>query len=72
MYGESYSCGDPKISLKEWITNYLGKEGTFYDEMENFLLSKPGEQHQYSNVGYGLLGYIVDEITDMPFNSYCQ
>ena len=71
-YGESYSCGDPKISLKDWITNYLRKEGTFYNEMENFLLKEPGEQHQYSNVGYGLLGYIVEEITDKPFNSYCQ
>jgi CubicO group peptidase (beta-lactamase class C family) len=71
-YGESYSCGDPKISLKDWITNYLWKEGTFYNEMENFLLKEPGEQHQYSNVGYGLLGYIVEEITDKPFNSYCQ
>ncbi len=71
-YGESYSCGDPKISLTDWITNYLRKEGTFYNEMENFLLKEPGEQHQYSNVGYGLLGYIVEEITDKPFNSYCQ
>lgn len=71
-YGDSYSCGDPKISLKDWITNFLGKDGTFYDEKENFLISKPGEEHQYSNVGYGLLGYIVEEVTDMPFFSYCR
>jgi len=58
-YGDSYSCGDPEMSLKDWITNYLGKEGTLYNEMENFLLKEPGQQHQYSNVGYGLLGYIL-------------
>lgn len=30
------------------------------------------KQHQYSNVGYGLLGYIVEEVSDMPFYSYCK
>jgi len=71
-YGDSYSCGDPKISLKDWITNYLGNDGAFYKKKENFLNSKPGEEHQYSNVGYGLLGYIVEEVTDIPFFRYCR
>jgi CubicO group peptidase (beta-lactamase class C family) len=71
-YGNSYSCGDPTISLKDWISNYLTKDGMFYNEMENFLPGEPGNRYQYSNVGFGLLGYIVEEITDKPFNIYCQ
>jgi CubicO group peptidase (beta-lactamase class C family) len=71
-YVESYSCGDPEISLKEWITGYLCEEGSYYDANGNFLPEEPGKEHQYSNVGYGLLGYLVEEVTDMPFNRYCR
>jgi CubicO group peptidase (beta-lactamase class C family) len=71
-YTESYACGDPEVSLKDWITGYLVRVGAYYDEAENFLLKKPGEAHHYSNVGYGLLGYIVEEVTDLPFYSYCR
>jgi CubicO group peptidase (beta-lactamase class C family) len=71
-YGNSYSCGDPTISIEYWITNYLKKEGIFYNETENFLPGEPGNQYQYSNVGYGLLGYIIEEITNKPFNIYCR
>ncbi len=71
-YGESYSCGDPKISLKYWVTNYLTKQGIFYNENENFHSWKPGNKYRYSNVGFGLLGYIVEEVSKVPFNNYCK
>lgn len=71
-YGDSYSCGDPKISLKYWVTNYLTHEGEFYDEKENFHSWAPGNKYRYSNVGFGLLGYIVEELSKVPFNKYCK
>jgi len=71
-YQDSYACGDPNISLQQWITQYLTEEGEFYNSEENFLPKEPGTQHEYSNVGYGLLGFIVEEITNMPFNQYCR
>ena len=69
---ESYSCGDPTISLKYWITNYFKPDGEFYNEKENFSENKPGSTDWYSNVGYGLLGYIVERVTGQPFNEYCN
>ncbi len=71
-YDNCNSCGDSKISLKYWVTNYLIKEGEFYNETENFYPNDPGTIHRYSNVGYGLLGYIVEEVARVPFNIYCK
>ncbi len=71
-YYNSYTCGDPDISLNHWIRNYLVPQGEFYMETENFLPDPPGVIHHYSNVGYGLLGYIVEEVSQMPFNEYCS
>ncbi len=71
-YQESYQCGDPTISLKVWITEYLVGGGKFYNPEANFLDKKPGEKHQYSNVGFGLLGYIVEEVSKQPFKQYCR
>jgi CubicO group peptidase (beta-lactamase class C family) len=34
---------------------------------ETPLLTKPGERVQYSNAAYGLIGQIVEKITDRPF-----
>jgi CubicO group peptidase (beta-lactamase class C family) len=69
---ESYSCGDPTISLEYWITNYFKPDGEFYNEKENFSENKPGSIDNYSNVGYGLLGYIVERVSGQPFNEYCN
>jgi len=32
----------------------------------------PGDDMYYSNIGYGLLGYLVEIISEQPFEEYCQ
>lgn len=71
-YDASYSDGDPPISLEDWVTAYLIPEGQFYNEKQNFSRTAPGSKHEYSNVGYGLLGYLVEQISGMPFYEYCR
>ncbi len=71
-YKASYSDGDPVISLEDWIAGYLEPGAQFYSEEQNFLQDEPGSKHEYSNVGYGLLGYLVEWISGMPFNEYCR
>ncbi len=77
-YDESYSCGDPTISLKEWIEGYLTSGGKHYDAKDNFYAWKPGtidppeEPRSYTNVGFGLLGYLVEVISNMDFAEYCK
>jgi len=70
-YGRSYSCGDPIISLKDWIQNYLIPGGKFYRD-ENFGSWSPGTKQSYSNVAFGLLGLIIEQVSKQPFNEYCM
>ncbi|MEN0046040.1 MAG: serine hydrolase domain-containing protein [Bacteroidota bacterium] len=65
-----YECGDPQKSLKDWLTNYFVPEGAFYNEKENFHNNKPDSLRAYSNIGFGLLGLVVEEVSKKTFNEY--
>lgn len=78
-YGMSYMCGDPTLSLIDWLRSYLTEGGEHFDPEQNFHTWKPGEQESlppeprnYSNVGFGLLGGIVEKVAGVPFARYCQ
>jgi CubicO group peptidase (beta-lactamase class C family) len=77
-YGASYACGDPAVSLADWVSGYFTPDGPYYNAEENFHLWEPGtadpppRPRAYSNVGYGLLGYLVENIVSLPFSTYCQ
>jgi len=77
-YGASYACGDPAVSLGDWIRGYFVPEGPYYSAEENFQEWEPGtvdpppRPRAYSNVGYGLLGFLVEVISGTPFSTYCH
>jgi CubicO group peptidase (beta-lactamase class C family) len=71
-YYTSYSCGDPLMSLEDWLKGYLLPGGKFYNAEENFCPWSPGGDFTYSNVAYGLLGYLVECISGTPFTRYCR
>jgi CubicO group peptidase (beta-lactamase class C family) len=77
-YEQSYACGDPAVTLKEWIKGYLVPGGKYYSAEENFHAWKPGTveipegPRAYTNVGFGLLGYLVEVIAAEDFSKYCQ
>jgi CubicO group peptidase (beta-lactamase class C family) len=72
IYGESYTCGDPEIPLKSWIKEYLTPSGTYFNQEENFFNLKPGDKWRYSNIGFGLIGVLIEEISGKSFSDYCQ
>ena len=43
-YRRMYQCGDPKVSLADWIEGYLQPGGRFYDAAENFESWAPGDR----------------------------
>lgn len=71
-YNENYSCSAPSLSLKDWIAAYLVPGGSFYDAGENFLPEPPGERFEYTNVGFGLVGLLVECISGVSFETFCR
>ncbi len=67
-----FECGEPSKSLKDWIYNYFSENGEYYSSNENFHKYAPGLGRQYSNMGFGLLGLIVEEVSEMPFSDYVK
>jgi CubicO group peptidase (beta-lactamase class C family) len=71
-YSSSYGCGDPGIDLATWIKAYFTVGGRYYVKEKNFHPWKPGEKHQYSNVGFGLLGYLVERLSGESFDVFTK
>lgn len=63
---------DSPIQLGDFLKNYLSCEGELYNTAENFINAKPGTKYTYSNIGFGLLGYLIECISGVRFNEYCK
>ncbi|MFN5011834.1 MAG: serine hydrolase domain-containing protein [Gammaproteobacteria bacterium] len=70
-YANAYACGDPQMSLEEWLRAYLLPGGRFHDA-RNFHGWAPGKGFYYANVPYGVLGHLVERISGLPFAEYCR
>ncbi|HYV90531.1 MAG TPA: serine hydrolase [Chitinophagales bacterium] len=46
--------------------------GSRYVDSISYNHFAPGSQYVYSNFGYALLAYLVEQISGMPFNEYCN
>jgi CubicO group peptidase (beta-lactamase class C family) len=71
-YDASYACGDPEVELADWIRGYLEPGGAYFDAEQNFLTTAPGEVRSYSNLGFGLLGHIVEQVSDIGFADFVE
>lgn len=72
LYTINSGGGDSKIPIAEFSKEYLDVGGKWYSKEENFTENKPGTTFVYCNVGYGLLGYIAEQISQRPFNEFTQ
>jgi CubicO group peptidase (beta-lactamase class C family) len=60
---------DNPISLGEFVREYLSRAGVYFDPA-NFALYPPGSERQYSNIGYGLAGYLVEVLSGQSLNRF--
>jgi len=72
LYTFNSGGGDSTVTLAQFMKEFLVPSGKWYNEEKNFTKEKPGSTFCYSNIGYGLLGYLVEEITKTPFPNYTQ
>jgi CubicO group peptidase (beta-lactamase class C family) len=73
FYSDStYFYGGAKPEpLGEFLKNYFLRGGKYYSK-DNFLRSKPGTYRDYSNIGAGLAGYIIELRTGKKLNEYAK
>ncbi|MGD1317828.1 serine hydrolase domain-containing protein [Chryseobacterium sp. 2R14A] len=63
--------GEKPEPLGDFLKNYFVKGGKHYDK-DNFINSKPGTNRDYSNIGAGLAGYIIELRTGQKLNEYSK
>lgn len=54
-----------------FLQHFFVPGGRYYLE-ENFYASKPGQSWYYSNIAYALIGFLVEQISGLPFDQYCK
>lgn len=70
-YDDSYRTDSNYLPLSTWIENYLSEAGKEYSS-NNFSEFNPGENWSYSNIGFGLLAILVENVSEIPFELYCE
>ena len=50
----------------------IGRDAYIRLAMQTPLATPPGEAYEYSNVGYALLGAIIEQVTGMSYDAYLQ
>jgi CubicO group peptidase (beta-lactamase class C family) len=54
-----------------WLKDVLVPGGKYYSQ-KVWYNYPPGQEGNYSNVGFVLLGYLIEQLTNQSFEQYCQ
>lgn len=72
VMGALYVEGDSPVQLGDWLADYFVPGGRRYYPSLNFCDCPPSTVREYCNHNFALIGYIVETITGVPFEQYCQ
>jgi CubicO group peptidase (beta-lactamase class C family) len=62
---------DCAMTLEQFFQNAFLANGQYYSD-DNFLNNSPGTKEDYSNLASALVGYLVERISQTPFDVYCK
>ena len=64
--------GDSPVKLEEFIKDYFLPKGKYYDMERNFFKKKPGKYWKYCNMGYVIIGYIIEQVSGKSFSEFMK
>ena len=64
--------GDSPIELEEFIKDYFLPKGKYYDMERNFFKKEPGKYWEYCNMGYVIIGYIIEQVSGKSFSEFMK
>ena len=69
----SYLPGDPDVPEfpYPWLKEYLTPGGMGYSST-TWSNSRPGERFYYANIGYSIIAYLVEILSNQNFTDYCE
>jgi len=69
----SYLPGDPDVPdfPYPWLKEYLTPDGSGYSST-TWSDSRPGERFYYANIGFSIIAYLVEILSNQNFNEYCK
>ncbi len=67
----NFPNGDPTLELASFLKDYLSGNGKLYKK-EHFESSSDYKAFSYSNTGVALLGLIVEHVSGMSYEEFCQ
>ena len=69
----SYLPGDPDVEgfPYPWLEDYLTPTGNGFSS-STWSLSRPGENFYYANIGFSIIAYLVEILSEQNFNEYCK
>lgn len=69
----NHTSGLPQKWRDDWYEKRkLSFESIINKIKKKELLFEPGQDEEYSNCGYALLTYIIESVSGMPYDEYCQ
>ena len=72
VYRATYDFGgDPPEPLADFITSYFAPDGHRYSA-DNYTTAAPGAAREYSNIGAGLVGFIIERLTGERLDAYTR
>jgi len=60
------------IGLDNDINDYLPFKIKYYNREKNFFNEKPGKYWEYCNMGYVIVGYIIEQVSGKTFSKYMK
>ena len=70
----NHTSGLPDIWNYQWTNGHTDENAlrTYLENKKLRLASQPGAEYKYSNLGYDLLGLVVEQVTGKTFESYIK